>query len=58
MRMRFWATTRRPASSNFEMILPVRFRSVASGLMMDKVRSVAMTVRSAQVAVVGKSRVL
>ena len=36
------ATTRRPASSNLAMILPVRFRRVASGLMIERVRSTAM----------------
>src|SRR5258708_26302379 len=40
--MRFWATMRRPLSSNRAVILPVRFRRVASGLMIEKVRSTAM----------------
>src|SRR5690625_2411558 len=40
--MRFWATTRKPAVSSRSMILPVRLRRVASGLMMESVRSVAM----------------
>src|SRR5258707_7523507 len=40
--MRFWATMRRPFSSNRALILPVRFRRVASGLMIEKVRSTAM----------------
>src|SRR6185437_8314460 len=40
--MRREATTRNPASSNLAMILPVRLRRVASGLMMERVRSVAM----------------
>src|SRR5579862_3537486 len=40
MRMRRWATMRRPASSITALILPVRFRLVASGLMIEKVRSV------------------
>src|SRR5579872_2650444 len=40
--MRRLAITRRPASSNLAMILPVRFRRVASGLMMERVRSTAM----------------
>src|SRR6185437_16686103 len=40
MRMRRWATMRRPASSITALILPVRFRRVASGLMIEKVRSV------------------
>jgi hypothetical protein len=33
---------RSPAFSISALIAPVRFRSVASGLMMDKVRSMAM----------------
>src|SRR5208337_1950552 len=33
---------RRPASSSLALILPVRFRRVASGLRIDKVRSVAI----------------
>jgi len=40
--MRREATTRRPASSSFAVIAPVRLRRVASGLMIEKVRSVAM----------------
>src|ERR1700741_2970785 len=38
--MRFCATMRRPASSITALTLPVRFRLVASGLMIEKVRSV------------------
>src|SRR3954469_1185214 len=38
--MRFCATIRSPAPSNTALILPVRFRRVASGLMMESVRSV------------------
>src|SRR3954466_1115111 len=45
MRMRFCATMRRPAFSMTALTAPVRFRSVASGLMMEKVRSMAMTTR-------------
>ena len=41
---RFCATMRRPASSNFALTLPVRLRRVASGLMMENVRSIAMMV--------------
>src|SRR3984957_13088298 len=40
MRMRRWATMRRPASSMTVLTLPVRLRRVASGLMIEKVRSV------------------
>jgi hypothetical protein len=40
--MRFWATMRRPFSSKRALILPVRFRRVASGLMIEKVRSTAI----------------
>ena len=40
--MRFCATIRSPASSSTALILPVRFRRVASGLMMENVRSVAI----------------
>ena len=40
MWIRLEATTRRPASSNLAAILPVRLRRVASGLMIEKVRSV------------------
>src|SRR3546814_649489 len=46
MRMRREATTRSPASSSILVIAPVRFRRVASGLMIEKVRSVAMAVYS------------
>jgi hypothetical protein len=40
--MRFWATIRKPAFSISALIAPVRFRYVASGLMIEKVRSIAM----------------
>src|SRR6185503_569612 len=40
--MRRWAITRRPFSSKRALILPVRFRRVASGLMIEKVRSTAI----------------
>src|SRR5687768_10341555 len=36
---------RRPFSSNFALILPVMFRRVASGLMIESVRSTAMSSR-------------
>src|SRR5262249_1326075 len=36
------ATIRRPRSSNRALIFPVRLRRVASGLMIDNVRSMAM----------------
>src|SRR6478735_6943435 len=42
MRMRFWATTRSPAFSISALTAPVRLRSVASGLMIEKVRSIAI----------------
>src|ERR1700709_2329356 len=42
MRMRFWATIRSPAFSISALIAPVRLRSVASGLIIEKVRSIAM----------------
>src|ERR1700751_155814 len=42
MLMRFWATMRRPAFSISALTAPVRLRSVASGLMIEKVRSIAM----------------
>src|SRR3954454_10063584 len=42
MRIRREATTRRPASSSILVTAPVRLRRVASGLMIEKVRSVAM----------------
>src|SRR6202022_3364409 len=42
MRMRFWATIRSPAFSISALIAPVRLRAVASGLMIEKVRSIAM----------------
>ena len=37
--MRFWATIRNPASSIIELTLPVRFRRVASGLIIESVCS-------------------
>src|SRR3954471_13546074 len=43
MRMRFWATIRKPAFSISALTAPVRLRSVASGLMIEKVRSIAMS---------------
>src|ERR1700722_402043 len=43
MRTRRCATMRRPASSIMALIAPVRLRSVASGLMIEKVRSIAIT---------------
>src|SRR5207245_10286866 len=42
MRMRFWATIRNPAFSISALTAPVRLRSVASGLMIEKVRSIAI----------------
>src|SRR5882724_3367764 len=42
MRMRFWATIRSPAFSISALTAPVRLRSVASGLMIEKVRSIGM----------------
>src|ERR1700759_4518964 len=42
MRMRFCATIRRPAFSISALTAPVRLRSVASGLMIEKVRSIAI----------------
>src|SRR5262245_1852521 len=39
MRVRFCATMRRPACSIIALIAPVRLRAVASGLMIEKVRS-------------------
>src|SRR5437763_12225203 len=43
MRTRFCATMRRPAASIMALIAPVRLRPVASGLMIDKVRSTAIS---------------
>src|SRR5436853_6884460 len=45
MRMRFWATIRRPAFSISALTAPVRLRSVASGLIIEKVRSIAIELR-------------
>src|SRR5882757_6299304 len=42
MRTRFCATIRSPAFSIRALIAPVRLRVVASGLMIEKVRSIAM----------------
>src|SRR5579863_2477985 len=42
MWMRFCPTMRRPAFSISALTAPVRLRAVASGLMMEKVRSIAM----------------
>src|SRR5437588_302987 len=42
MRSRFWAMIRNPACSIMALIAPVRLRSVASGLMIEKVRSTAI----------------
>jgi hypothetical protein len=36
------AITRRPAASSFAVIGPITFRATASGLMIEKVRSMAM----------------
>src|SRR5215472_12036380 len=43
MRMRFCATILKPAFSISALTAPVRLRAVASGLMIEKVRSVAMS---------------
>src|SRR6476620_824338 len=42
MRTRFCATTRSPAFSIMALMAPVRLRSVASGLRIEKVRSIAI----------------
>jgi hypothetical protein len=42
MLTRFCATIRNPACSIIALIAPVRLRAVASGLMIEKVRSIAM----------------
>src|ERR1700757_647262 len=42
MRMRFCATMRRPAFSIRALMAPVRLRAVASGLMIENVRSIAI----------------
>jgi hypothetical protein len=42
MWMRLEATTRRPASSSILVMAPVKFRRVASGLIIEKVRVTAM----------------
>src|ERR1044072_6153326 len=41
--MRFCATMRRPAFSITALTAPVRLRAVASGVMIEKVRSIAMS---------------
>src|SRR6202012_3251341 len=56
MRMRFCATMRRPASSITALTLPVRLRRVASGLMIEKVRS-AMG-RSTDLYALGRRRLI
>src|SRR3546814_12531459 len=53
MWMRLLATTRRPACSRRSMILPVILRLVASGLMIEKVRSLAMDSGSPLIALAG-----
>src|SRR5437764_14180396 len=53
MRIRFEATTRRPASSSILVMPPVRLRRVASGLMIEKVRVTAMTGRSPVLVLAG-----
>ena len=42
MRKRFCATIRKPAFSIMALMAPVRFRVVASGLRIEKVRSTAI----------------
>src|SRR5688572_22620086 len=42
MQTRFCATIRRPACSIMAFTAPVRLRAVASGLMIEKVRSIAI----------------
>src|SRR5512135_2202329 len=42
MRTRFCATIRRPAFSIMALMAPVRLRSVASGLSIEKVRAIAI----------------
>jgi len=53
MRMRFCATMRSPAFSITAFTAPVRLRAVASGLMIEKVRSMAMILSLKEKAVVG-----
>src|SRR5215212_4742286 len=43
MRTRFCAMIRRPACSIMALTAPVRLRATASGLMIEKVRSIAMS---------------
>src|SRR6476661_6820660 len=52
MRMRFCATMRSPAFSITAFTAPVRLRAVASGLMIEKVRSMAMILSLQEKAVV------
>src|SRR6185437_10372816 len=42
MRTRLWATIRKPAFSISALMAPVRLRAVASGLIMENVRSTAI----------------
>src|SRR5262245_41758760 len=42
MRVRLCATIRKPAPSIIALIAPVKLRAVASGLMIEKVRSIAI----------------
>src|SRR5262245_29393379 len=44
MRMRLWPTILRPAFSMTALMAPVRLRAVASGLMIENVRSTAIGV--------------
>src|SRR5437660_7704632 len=56
MRMRFCATMRRPAFSITAFTAPVRLRAVASGLIIEKVRSMAMILSLEEKAVVRSCR--
>src|SRR5215470_17512900 len=58
MRTRFCATIRSPACSIMALTAPVRLRAVASGLMIEKVRSTAMALfqLSLQLPVVASNR--
>jgi hypothetical protein len=42
MRVRFCAMMRKPARSIMSLIAPVKLRAVASGLMIEKVRSIVI----------------
>src|SRR5688572_6519087 len=53
MRMRLDAITRSPPSSSILVIAPVMLRRVASGLMIEKVRSVVMAERSPKIEASG-----